>query len=116
MKKLTLLACILTFISSGISQASAQKPLPTVSLTVTIENTTSDQVTPTQVRSDGVGVYSDGVGGVTAELGSNGNINILFWPVRGTPTRNVYFNHTYIDGEFFSGPLPGSPFPGGQIP
>jgi hypothetical protein len=105
----------LIFTHWGSVIAGAQK-LSTVSLNVTIEDTTSDQVTPTQVRSDALGSYSDGVDGVTAELGGNGNINILFWPSRGTPQRNVYFNHSHVDGQFFSGPLPGSPFQGGQIP
>jgi hypothetical protein len=35
---------------------------------------------------------------------------------RGTPVRNVFFNHSYVDGQFYSGPLSGSPFPDGSIP
>src|SRR5262245_57481522 len=114
MTKFIKLALVLISIDSAASIAWAQKPLPVVSLTVTIENTTSDLATATQVHDDGLGVYSDGVDGVTAELGSNGNINILFWPSRGTPKRNVQFNHTAIPGQPYSGPV--QLFPGGQIP
>jgi hypothetical protein len=80
MKGLVLLTIVITSMFGGHSVLRAQKPLPAVHLTVTIEGTTSDQVTPTQVRSDSQGTYIDGVDGVTAEIGSQGNLNIQFWP------------------------------------
>src|SRR5262245_11961337 len=113
MKRVLLITIVLALLSVGLIPASPGPP-GSVPVRVTIENFLSDGVTPTQVHDDGNGEYVDGVGGVNAELGSGFVAN--FWPGRGTPTRNIYFNHQFVPGQFYSGPLPGSPFLGGQIP
>jgi hypothetical protein len=113
MRKISLfvLSAALTF-AFQTSLSAAQKPPASISVTVTIEGKLLDNTT-TQIRDDGHDAYVDGVDGVSAKLGDGFVFN--FWPSRGTPVRNVYFNHSYT-GEPFSGPVAGSPFPGGTVP
>lgn len=105
MKKLLLFTVAIMGLAVFSASAKGSRP-QNVRLRVTIHDYMSDNLTPAQVRSDGAGEYIDGVDGVSAQAGSDGNLTVSFWYT--ATTRNVWVNHDHIDGQVFSGPV-GSP-------